>query len=657
METHGTEQEYVVILDAGSQYGKVIDRKIRELKVESRVMPLNTPTETLRSDRRIKGIIISGGPSSIYDKDAPAFNPDLFEVGKPLLGVCYGMQLLTQAFGGSVGQTDVREDGQDEIWIDLTSQLFNGLSSKEKVLLTHGDSITEPGPQLKVIARSSANIIAAVGHHQLPLFGVQFHPEVELTENGMQIFKNFLTLCGCHFTFTMEDREQVALRMIRERTAQGQKVLCLASGGVDSTVCAVLLLKALGRERVVCVHIDHGFMRLRESEEVVAALEGAGVSVILVNASEQFAQATTEMPARRTRAPYRTEKLCEVVDPEEKRVIIGNTFMSVCDAVVKDLKLDVNNILLAQGTLRPDLIESGSPYASCTADTIKTHHNDTAVVRQLRESGLIIEPLCDYHKDEVRELGVRLGISPHLVQRQPFPGPGLAIRTLCSDGMPYRDEFYESTAQVVQAICKGDTSIELVQPLSEALKDLQPASCILPVRTVGVQGDGRTYAYAVAISTGRSPSEADWRVLSRLALVIPKVARHVNRVVFMFGPRRDTAPQRVTKTTLTPASLNKLRIADDLVNSTLLKHDLVRRLSQVPVILTPLGFEEKGQYSIVIRTFVTNDFMTGVPALPGTPLMPLAALEEVVNSLQQLDFVSRVLYDLTAKPPGTTEWE
>ncbi|PWV04857.1 putative GMP synthase [Trypanosoma cruzi] len=175
----------------------------------------------------------------------------------------------------------------------------------------------------------------------------------------MQIFKNFLTLCGFHFNFTMEDREMVALRMIRKRTAQGQKVLCLASGGIDSTVCAVLLLKALGPERVVCVHIDHGFMRLRETEEVVAALREAGVSVVVVDARAQFAEATTEMPARRKCAPYRTGKLCEVTDPEEKRVIIGNTFMSVCDTVIRDLQLDVNNLLLAQGTLRPDLIESG----------------------------------------------------------------------------------------------------------------------------------------------------------------------------------------------------------------------------------------------------------------------------------------------------------
>ncbi|KAH9600503.1 NAD/GMP synthase [Trypanosoma melophagium] len=657
MEHTPSTQEYIVILDAGSQYGKVIDRKIRELRVESRIMPLNTPTETLRNDKLIKGIIISGGPSSIHDADAPVFNEDLFEVGKPLLGICYGMQLLARAFGGSVGRAAVREDGQDIISVDSTSKLFHGLSSKEKVLLTHGDSITDPGPHLDVIARSSAEIIAAVQHHELPLFGVQFHPEVELTENGMQIFKNFLSLCECHFTFTMEDREEVALRMIRERTSKGQKVLCLASGGVDSTVCAVLLLKALGPDRVVCVHIDHGFMRLGESEEVVAALEKAGVHVNLVDAREQFAQATTEMPAKRNRESYTTGKLCEVIDPEEKRVIIGNTFMTVCDAVIKNLQLDVNNLLLAQGTLRPDLIESGSSYASKTADAIKTHHNDTAVVRQLRDAGRIIEPLCDYHKDEVRELGLRLGIPSHLVQRQPFPGPGLAIRTLCSNGIPYKDEFYDLTEEIVGKIFSGKNSMDLVLPLLDDIKSLEPASCLLPLRTVGVQGDGRTYAYAAAISTGKFPLESEWKQLSKLALTIPKVAHHVNRVVFMFGPKRSDSPRTATKTTLIPSVLDRLRIADDVVNRALMKHNLVCRLSQVPVVLLPLGFEEKGQFSIVVRTFLTNDFMTGVPAIPGSSVMPIPVLQEIVTSLQDLDFVSRVMYDLTAKPPGTTEWE
>ncbi|GET88481.1 Gmp synthase, putative [Leishmania tarentolae] len=647
--------DYVAILDAGSQYGKVIDRKVRELHVETSTLPLDTPAEKLRNDTNLKGIIISGGPSSVNDATSLAYDREIFTMGKPVLGICYGMQMLTELYGGEVSRGKVREDGQDNIQVDTSSPIFAGLRSTEEVLLTHGDSITAVGTELQVIARSSANIIAAVQHQHLPLFGVQFHPEVELTVSGKAILKNFLQLCKCDFSFTMEDREAVALQLIRERTSGGQKVLCLASGGVDSTVCAVLLLKALGPERVICIHIDHGFMRLNESEEVVEALSAAGVRVHLVKAQEDFAQASVEMAAKGSRAAYTTHRLCEITDPEEKRNIIGNTFMTVCDRVIKELHLDVENLLLAQGTLRPDLIESGSKYASVNADAIKTHHNDTALVRLLREAGRIIEPLCDYHKDEVRELGVRLGIPRHLVERQPFPGPGLAIRTLCTDGTPFRDASFKDTEATVKRVCMGaEASFPEVAALAQ---NASLSACILPVRTVGVQGDGRTYAYAAALSMQTFPKAEQWVTLMQLAKEIPKTAHAVNRVVFMFGSPLSESPSSVTPTSLTPDVLDKLRVADDKVNSILMKHQLVRSLSQVPIILIPVGFGKTGGHGVVVRTFLTNDFMTGIPATPGSAFMPLTVLEEIVSEVEKLEFVSRVMYDMTAKPPGTTEWE
>jgi GMP synthase (glutamine-hydrolysing) len=649
--------EYIAILDAGSQYGKVIDRKVRELHVETAILPLDTAATQLSVDPNLKGVIISGGPCSVNDDSALRYDKSIFTMGKPVLGICYGMQMLTETFGGEVQRGKVREDGQDDIDIDTTSLIFAGLQPKEAVLLTHGDSITSVSPELKVIARSSANIIAGVQHASLPLFGVQFHPEVELTVSGKAMFKNFLQFCGCTFNFTMEDREAVALRLIRERTAGGQKVLCLASGGVDSTVCAVLLLKALGPERVVCIHIDHGFMRLHESEQVVAALKAAGVQLHLVKAQDDFAQATTEMAAKGSRPAYMTKKLCETTDPEEKRNIIGNTFMTVCDRVIKNLQLDVSNLLLAQGTLRPDLIESGSKYASANADAIKTHHNDTHLVRQLRDAGRIIEPLCDYHKDEVRELGARLGIPRHLVERQPFPGPGLAIRTLCTNGMPFRDAAFAETESTVKRVCSGDGEAFADHAVATLARTAGLAVCVLPVRTVGVQGDGRTYAYATAVSMQTLPTAEQWQTLMHLAKVIPKTAHAVNRVVFMFGAPEPISPCEVTPTCLTTDVLDKLRLADDAVNSILLKHELVRVLSQVPIVLVPVGFDKKNGYSVVVRTFLTNDFMTGIPATPGTKYMPLHVLEEIATAVQQLDFVGRVMYDLTAKPPGTTEWE
>ncbi|CAJ1008456.1 Glutamine amidotransferase class-I/Peptidase C26/NAD synthase [Leishmania naiffi] len=656
MSLQGAPQgEYIVILDAGSQYGKVIDRKVRELRVETKILPLDTPAEKLCNDTKLMGIIISGGPTSVKDATALAYDKAIFAMSKPVLGICYGMQMLTELYGGEVSRGRVREDGQDSIQIDTSSPIFAGLDSTEAVLLTHGDSITDTGTELKVIARSSAGIIAAVQHQSLPLFGVQFHPEVGLTVSGETIFKNFLKLCGCKFSFTMEDREAVALRLIRERTSNGQKVLCLASGGVDSTVCAMLLLKALGPERVVCIHIDHGFMRLHESAQVVEALNAAGVRVHLVKAQDDFATASTVMTAKGGRAAYTTNKLCETTDPEEKRNIIGNTFMSVCDRVVKELQLDVENLLLAQGTLRPDLIESGSKYASANADAIKTHHNDTAVVRVLRDAGRIIEPLCDYHKDEVRDLGMRLGIPRHLIERQPFPGPGLAIRTLCTDGTPFRDANFADTEATVKRLCMGDDAS--FAEVAAFVQTVALSACILPVRTVGVQGDGRTYAYASALSMQTFPTTEQWLALMQLAKAIPKTAHAVNRVVFMFGPPQSESPSTVTPTYLTTDVLDKIRVADDKVNGILMKHQLVRSLSQVPIVLIPVGFDKAGCYSVIVRTFLTNDFMTGIPATPGSAFMPLTVLKEIVSEVEKLEFVSRVMYDLTAKPPGTTEWE
>ncbi|TPP52542.1 GMP synthase (glutamine-hydrolyzing), N-terminal domain [Leishmania donovani] len=593
MSHQGAPQgEYVAILDAGSQYGKVIDRKVRELHVETSILPLDTPAEKLRIDANLKGIIISGGPSSVNDVTSLAYDRAIFSMGKPVLGICYGMQMLTELYGGEVCRGKVREDGQDSIQVDTSSPIFAGLESTEVVLLTHGDSITAVGAELKVIARSSADIIAAVQHRSRPLFGVQFHPEVELTVSGKTIFKNFLQL-------------------------DGQKVLCWPLVVVDSTVCAVLLLKALGPERVVCIHIDHGFMRLNESVQVVEALNAAGVCVHLVQAQERLCTGLDRDDGEGDYVKSQTRR--------RSATIIGNTFMTVCDRVIKELQLDVENLLLAQGTLRPDLIESGSKYASVNADSIKTHHNDTAVVRLLRDAGRIIEPLS-------------------------LPGPGLAIRTLCTDGTPFRDGNFEDTQATVKRVCVGaDASFAEVATLAQKAT---LSACILPVRTVGVQGDGRTYAYAAALSMQTFPTAEQWSTLMQLAKEIPKTAHAVNRVVFMFGPPQSESPSTVTPTYLTADVLEKLRVADDKVNSILMKHQLVRSLSQVPIILVPVGFDKAGGYSVVVRTFLTNDFMTGIPATPGSAFMPLAVLEEIVSEVQKLEFVGRFMYDLTAKPPA-----
>jgi len=616
--------ELVAILDAGAQYGKVIDRRIRSLCVKSEILPMDTSAEELG---KYKAIIISGGPNSVYSPTAPDYDPRIFSLGKPILGICYGMQLINQVMGGRVGKKERREDGPCNIIVDSSSVLFEGLEPNQEVLMSHGDSILRLAPGFKTVADSNG-IVAAIENTQKKLYGTQFHPEVDLTVHGKDILRKFLfEIAGFSGNFTMEDREQRAIDYIKEIIGE-REVLVLVSGGVDSTVCAVLLVKALGSERVHAIHVDNGFMRYGESIKVAKALEVAGVHLSSVNASSAFYNATTVING------LVTLPLGEVVDPETKRKIIGDTFMNVAEEAIANLGLDPGRVVLAQGTLRPDLIESASKIASGKADSIKTHHNDTAAVRKLREEGKIVEPLRDYHKDEVRELGKSLGLPDEIVWRQPFPGPGLAIRIICAE-KPYMEEDFDEIRGYLQTLSTEKMSVTL-----------------LPIKTVGVQGDGRSYSYLVGLS-----GEMNWEELFKMARRIPKEVRKVNRVVYIFGKPIEGEIRKITQTHLTSDVISQLQLADEIVNQELLKNGLVRTLSQVPVISFPIDFDGQGKRSIGIRTFITNDFMTGVPAIPGRDV-PEEVLETMIQRiLGEVPGISRVVYDLTSKPPGTTEWE
>jgi len=520
-------------------------------------------------------------------------------------------------------------------------------------LLTHGDTITNLGEELEVIA-TSGTIIAGIQNVQKNIYGVQFHPEVDLTDFGKEIFKNFLfDVAKLSGSFTLQDREQIAIQYIHDKV-KDKKVLVLCSGGVDSTVCASLLTKAIGPQKIYAVHIDNGFMRKEESKKVKEALEKQGLKLDVVDASETFYTAKTLIKT------IETLPLNQTCNPEQKRKIIGDTFMKVAETEIKRLNLDPSEIFVAQGTLRPDLIESASELASASAAAIKTHHNDTELVRELRKKGRVIEPLTDYHKDEVRELGTSLGLPDDLVWRQPFPGPGLAIRILCAE-KPFKDESFESTNQILNDILHKETKIlhqldtnVSQKHLEEKMEKIQTTdlwATLLPVQTVGVQGDTRTYSYVAALSGKR-----DWETLFSLAKLIPQLCHNINRVVYVFGDPVEGPIHDITPTYLTPDVISKLQEADDIVNSALIEHKLTRVLSQVPVILFPVPFGKKNNRSIAIRTFITNDFMTGIPAIPGKEL-PEDVLLKVVSQVQAIDGISRVVYDLTAKPPGTTEWE
>ncbi|GEK90323.1 GMP synthase (glutamine-hydrolysing) [Alkalibacterium putridalgicola] len=498
-----TKLEKLVVLDFGSQYNQLITRRIREFGVYSELLPHTTTAEELKN-MNVKGIIFSGGPMSVYDENAFSIDPEIFELGIPILGICYGMQLMTYMLGGEVKPSLNREYGKAEISIsDRTADLFTSLEASENVWMSHGDYVTDLPEGFTVTASNDHCPISAIQHADKNFHAVQFHPEVRHTEHGNELLRNFaFGVCDCSGNWSMQNFIDMEVEKIRELVGD-KKVLLGLSGGVDSSVVGVLLNKAIG-DQLTCIFVDHGLLRKDEGDQVMDSLEGKfGLNVIRVDAKDRF-----------------LNKLEGVSDPEQKRKIIGNEFIYVFND--EAAKLDGIDYL-AQGTLYTDVIESGT----ATAQTIKSHHNVGGLPDDMAFQ--LIEPLNTLFKDEVRELGLELDMPESLVWRQPFPGPGLGIRVI--------GEITEDKLEIVR---ESDAILREEIKKAGLDRDIWQYFTVLPgFKSVGVMGDARTYDYTIGIRaiTSIDGMTADfaripWDILQKISVRIVNEVNHVNRIVY-----------------------------------------------------------------------------------------------------------------------------
>ena len=501
----GMKPDSVLILDFGSQYCHLIARRVRECHVYSEIVPHDiTPEEILKmSDRlNVRGLVLSGGPSSVYEEDAPRCRLEILEMGLPVLGICYGHQLIAYMMGGRVGRAERREYGVAHARIVKPVGVLEGLGPVEEVWMSHGDTVHELPTGFEVLAHTENTPIAAFRHKLRPIYGLQWHPEVVHTKRGRRMIENFLfRVCGCQPNWRMEDFVERAVREIREEVGGGRAILAL-SGGVDSSTTAALASRALGR-RLTAVFVDHGFMRDGEPQQIRRVFENLDLNLVFVDARERF-----------------IEKLRGVRDPEEKRRMIGEEFIRVFEEVAKRIGAEY----LIQGTIYPDRVESGFRRFS---DKIKTHHNVAGLPTKMEFKG-VVEPLRDLYKDEVREVAEKLGLPREIVRRQPFPGPGLAVRVVG-----------EVDGEKLEVVRKATKIVEEeIERSGLAEKLWQYFAVLTDTKSTGVRGDARAYGYTVAVRIVESrdamtarfakiPYEVLERISTRITNEIPQVVRVV----------------------------------------------------------------------------------------------------------------------------------
>lgn len=591
----------LAVLDFGSQYTQTIARRFRELNVHAEILPHDTPARSLRNYR---GIVLSGGPRSIYETDAPRADEALWQLPAPKLCICYGMQHAADSFGGRVSPGTVKEYGETEIAVTERDDLFTGIPGFQRVWMSHGDSVHEPERfGFRTLALTGDGIVAAMVHDGLDIYGVQFHPEVSHTQYGMDILTNFAyRICGCEGTWTAESNTQRAMDEIKNAVGRGQLV-AFWSGGVDSTTAVYLAQQALG-DRLTAIYVDNGGMRQGEAEHVQRMAQQLGVwNVVVADYSEHF-----------------LSQLEGVADAEQKRKIIGQAFVDARDAEFRKLGLDPATTYLLQGTLYTDTIESGKGVGARAA-TIKTHHNTMM-------TGLVVEPFRHLFKDEVRRVARAAGLPAELSEREPFPGPGLYVRHVGDVHVP---EDYDGVAAYTRTVAQRHGL----------------DSHLWPMRTVGVQGDTRTYR-ALAVLDG----EDDWNNIRAAAKEMVRGSDGINRVAYNLShtPVTQGALRGMKPMPLTREGVVLVR-AIDAAGRSAFEH-AGTQLSQTPFGIVA-GPHEPWAY---MRPFVTEDFMTGRP--PTVPdELSWDALRHAAEALMNAGNVGGVLLDVTDKPPATTEFE
>ncbi len=681
-------RDRIVVLDFGSQYAHLIAKRFRMLGYYSEI---ELPSAPLSAFSDARGVVFSGGPASVYDEDTPEFNREILSLDIPVLGLCYGHYIVNIGYGGKVGRAETGEFGFAELSTDgfAACPLFDGISSPQQVWMSHQDAVLSPGGGFETVGSTRDCRYAALQNLSEKRFSLQFHCEVNDTPCGNQIFANFARFCGMERNWDQDKVLDSVLEGIR-RQAGDRNALLFLSGGVDSTVTFALLNRALGQDRVLGLHIDNGFMRRNESAAVAAQYRKFGFqNFIAVDAGESFLKAVEGL-----------------VDPQEKRAAVGETFVRVRDQVAAEQKLEEGRWLLAQGTLYPDVIESGGTKNS---RTIKTHHNRVSGIQALIQKGLVIEPIRDLYKDEVRRLGRKLGLSDELVMRHPFPGPGLSINVLCSDGVlsgQDRRDYEKAQAEIAalslcgiarsaagaggggsvrgDSDCGGDVrggaalsaaaaetaaagkeaalvAAETAGGDAAAAAAMPPAppeiaeKYVLPVRSVGVQGDFRTYRFPAVLSLAEKGGgfyelPSDWDAVEKLSSHITNSAATVNRTVLRLY-QRPGAALALRKGYCDRLRLDQLREADAIVLDALHGSGWYGKIFQHLTISLPFA-SAAGRASFVLRPVCSEDVMTARFAR-----LPAELLETVVRQIAALPFTDAVYFDATNKPPATFGWE